>query len=106
MKFRILLLSCCFIVVTASNCLATELDDGFLSLGAGNYDTAIKILTPFAERGNTKAQRGLGLGYKKLGTAQGDKAYSVMGFGFSFWHQRENTRKQPNSLIVWQYYYR
>jgi TPR repeat protein len=42
---------------------AKSLEDGVVAYQKGDYPDAIKLLTPFAENGNKRAQRTLGLAY-------------------------------------------
>jgi TPR repeat protein len=52
---------------------AQALEDGVVAYQKGNYDSAIKLLTPFAENGNKRAQRTLGLAYAYSEDEQRDR---------------------------------
>lgn len=68
-------LACLFFSCSlCSIALADDLQDGFQAFSAGNYEEAMRLWHPLAEKNNADAQYNLGIMYMKgLGVEQNDK---------------------------------
>ena len=82
-----------FILVTSSITQATELEDGFQAFTAGNYEQALRLWLPLAEKDNAGAQYNLGILYMKgLGVEKNLKTAFI-------WYKRASTNGNTDAMF-------
>ncbi len=79
-------------LLSLSNTQATELEDGFQAFKAGNYEQALRLWLPLAEKDNADAQYNLGILYQKgLGVEKNIKAAFV-------WYKRASANGHTDAM--------
>lgn len=71
---------------------ASELEDGFIAFKAGNYEQALRLWRPIAEKDNADAQYNLGILYMKgLGVEKNEKAAFI-------WYKRASANGNTDAM--------
>jgi len=71
---------------------ASELEDGFQAFSAGNYEQALRLWLPLAEKDNDKAQYNLGILYNKgLGVEKNEKTAFI-------WYKRASANGNTDAM--------
>ncbi len=77
---------------SSSTLLAGELDDGFKAFTAGNYEQALRLWLPLAEKDDDKAQYNLGILYQKgLGVEKNPKTAFI-------WYKRASANGNTDAM--------
>ncbi len=88
-RFILSLILICF---SLSSIHATELEDGFQAFTAGNYEQALRLWLPIAEKDNADAQYNLGILYQKgLGVEKNLKAAFI-------WYKRSAANGNTDAM--------
>ncbi|MCK4865366.1 MAG: sel1 repeat family protein [Gammaproteobacteria bacterium] len=78
--------------LASSTILAGELDDGFKAFTAGNYEQALRLWLPLAEKDDDKAQYNLGILYQKgLGVEKNIKTAFI-------WYKRASANGNTDAM--------
>ena len=78
--------------LSSSTVFATDLDDGFKAFTAGNYEQALRLWLPLAEKDNDKAQYNLGILYQKgLGVEKNPKTAFI-------WYKRASANGNTDAM--------
>lgn len=85
-------LSFSILAFSSSALLAGELDDGFNAFTAGNYEQALRLWLPLAEKDDDKAQYNLGILYQKgLGVEKNPKTAFI-------WYKRASANGNTDAM--------
>ena len=81
-----------FILVTSATIQAAELEDGFQAFSTGNYEQALRLWLPLAEKDNADAQYNLGILYMKgLGVEKNLKTAFI-------WYKRASANGHTDAM--------
>ena len=87
---RFILSTTLFLLITTAH--ASELEDGFLAFKAGNYEQALRLWLPIAEKDNADAQYNLGILYQKgLGVEKNPKTAFI-------WYKRASANGHTDAM--------
>jgi len=82
-----------FIIFSSSTVFASELEDGFQAFTAGNYEQALRLWLPLAEKDDADAQYNLGILYMKgLGVEKNLKTAFI-------WYKRASANGHTDAMF-------